>query len=258
MPSPRAATPDEMFELVSGRRTDDPYWFSFGDVTLSPRDIFVLLSGRISADRKAQLRRVVDERTRNVAVVVEGMVDLGNVGAVMRSADGFGVQTVHAIDTADAYKRSRRTSRGAEKWIDRYRWENPTQCIDLLKAEGFAVLAADPDDAATSIADVDLTRRTAVVFGNELDGISDEVRAGAHGLVSIPMSGFAESFNIAVAAALALYETRRQRIAAFGRNGDLSTADRERVLAVWYSKSVRESRLIVERALAEGYSPEGM
>jgi tRNA (guanosine-2'-O-)-methyltransferase len=258
MPSPRAATPDEMFELVSGRRTDDPYWFSFGDMTLSPQDIFVLLADRVSADRQAQLRRVVDERTRNVAVVVEGMVDLGNVGAVMRSADGFGVQTVHAIDTADAYKRSRRTSRGAEKWIDRYRWESASQCIDLLKEEGFAVLAADPGDAARPIAEVDLTGRTALVFGNELDGISDEVRAASDGSVSIPMAGFAESFNIAVAAALALYEVHRQRIAAFGRNGDLSPADNERVLAVWYSKSVRESRLIIERALAEGYSPEGM
>ena len=50
----------------------------------------------------------------------------------------------------------------------------------------------------------------------------------------------------------------RQRIAAFGRNGDLSHADRDRILAVWYLKSVRESRLIVERALEEGYSSEGM
>lgn len=258
MPSPRAATPDEMFELVSGRRTDDAYWFSYGDVTLSPRDIIALLSDCVSVDRQTQLRRVVDERTRNLAVVVEGMVDLGNVGAVMRSADGFGVQTVHAIDTADAYKRSRRTSRGAEKWIDRHRWKSATQCLEMLTSEGFAVLAADPGGAAAPIANVDLTRPTALVFGNELDGISEEVRAGSDGLVSIAMSGFAESFNIAVAAAVALYEARRQRIAVFGRNGDLSPEDRERVLAVWYAKSVRESRLIVERALAEGYSPEGM
>jgi tRNA (guanosine-2'-O-)-methyltransferase len=258
MPSARAATPDEMFELVNGRRTDDPYWFLYGDVMLEPSDIVALLAERVSPERQAQLCRVVEERTRNVAVVVEGMVDLGNVGAVMRSADGFGVQTVHTVDTADAYKRSRRTSRGAEKWIDRYRWEEASACIARLKLDGYSVLAADPDPEAVPIEDVELTKRTSIVFGNELDGISDEMRSLADGVVSVPMSGFAESFNVAVAAALSLYEVRRQRIAAFGRNGDLSQADRDRILAVWYLKSVRESRLIVERALEEGYSSEGM
>ncbi|MGI9586569.1 MAG: TrmH family RNA methyltransferase, partial [Acidimicrobiia bacterium] len=249
MPSARAATPDEMFELIAGRRTDDPYWFNYGDTLLAPRDIFALLGDRVSADRQTQLRRVVDERTRNVSVVVEGMVDLGNVGAVMRSADGFGVQTVHAVDTADAYKRSRRTSRGAEKWIDRYRWEDPSTCVTGLRDDGYQVLIADPGPGAAPIEDVDLTQRTAIVLGNELDGISDDMRSQADGAVSVQMSGFAESFNVAVAAALALYEIRRQRIAAFGRNGDLTETERDHILAVWYLKSVRESRLIVERAL---------
>ena len=118
MPSGHAATPEEMFELVAGVRTDDPGWFEFGDLELQPEDLVSLLGPRISDERRAKLEQALDARTDSLAVVVEGMVDLGNVGAVMRSADGFGVQRFHTIDTAGAYKRSRRTSQGADKWID--------------------------------------------------------------------------------------------------------------------------------------------
>ena len=111
MANPHAATPQEMFDLVNGKRTDDEGWFRFGDVALRPEEITSFLADRVSDERRELFERVLDERTENVAVVVEGMVDLGNVGAVIRSADGFGVQTVHTIDTAGTYKRSRRTSK---------------------------------------------------------------------------------------------------------------------------------------------------
>ena len=255
MPSPHAATPQEMFDLVSGRRTDDPGWFVFGDSVLTPADIIEILGPRVSTDRKALFERVLGARTENVVAVIEGMVDLGNVGAVMRSADGFGIQTVHTIDTAGAYKRSKRTTQGADKWIDRIRWDDPDACVDQLHREGFRVLATDLAVGARPLDRIDLSERVALVFGNELDGISDRMREIADERVVIPMSGFAESFNISVAAAVAFAEVRRQRIAALGRSGDLPAERRDTIRAVWHMKSVREARLLIERALADGYVP---
>lgn len=107
---------------MHGRRTDDPEWFVFGDDVVGPSDIVSILSPWISDSRRDRIERALVNRTNNITVVVEGMVDLGNVSAVMRTADGFGVQSIHAIDTADVYKRSRRTTRGTDKWTDRYRW----------------------------------------------------------------------------------------------------------------------------------------
>ncbi|MGI9666221.1 MAG: TrmH family RNA methyltransferase [Acidimicrobiia bacterium] len=254
MANPHAATPQEMFDLVAGKRTDDPDWFDFDGVTVSAQQVIEILRDRVSLDRWDLFGSALAERTDNVAVVVEGMVDLGNVGAVIRSADGFGVQAIHAIDTADEYKRSKRTSQGADKWVDRTRWEGVTECAQSLRASGFSLVAMSPSSSASSISEVDLTGRIAVAFGNELEGLSDELIDMADEAVTIPMSGFAGSFNISVAAAVALYEVRSQRIDRFGSNGDFTDARRDQVLAVWLMKSVRESRLIVERYVQESRS----
>jgi tRNA (guanosine-2'-O-)-methyltransferase len=251
-------TAEEMFELVHGRRTDDPEWFVFGDEVVEPSDIVSMLSPWVSDSRKDRIERALANRTNTTTVVVEGMVDLGNVSAVMRTADGFGVQSVHAIDTADVYKRSRRTTRGTDKWIDRYRWADVGSCFGHLRSEGYRIVVADLEDDVVAIGETDLTLRTAFVFGNELEGISAEARSMADAAVTIPMSGFADSFNISVAASIVLYEAQRQRRQRLGRTGDLSDVDLARTRAVWYLKSVRESRLVVERALADGHGLTGI
>jgi tRNA (guanosine-2'-O-)-methyltransferase len=210
----------------------------------------------LTPQRTERLEYVLDGRTEELAVVIEGMVDLGNVGAVMRSADAFGVQPFHTIDTAGAYKRSRRTSQGADKWLDRYRWDDPEACVAHLHAEGYVVVAADLVEARP-ITDVDLSRRAALVFGNELSGLTEDLRSIADEAAVIPMHGFAESLNISVAAAVTLAEARRQRTERFGKSGDLTAERRDRIRAVWYAKSVREYRRVVQRALDDGYEPAG-
>lgn len=246
-----------MADLVIGTRTDDPWWFTFDDVVLGPDDLVAILAPFLTPRRIERLDAVLDARTENVAVVIEGMVDLGNVGAVMRSADGFGIQPFHAVDTAGTYKRSRRTSQGVDTWLDRYRWDAAEPCVEYLRSHGYRILAADVTGDAEPIGDADVTGRTALVFGNELAGITDEMRSMVDGSVVIPMFGFAESFNISVAAAVTLYEVHRQRVDRFGSNGDLGAERRSRIRAVWYAKSVREYRRVVERALDDGYGVTG-
>lgn len=248
-----AATPEEMRALIAGRRTDDPAWFTYGDTTVGYETIVGILGHHVTERRKREIEDVLDSRTLNVAVVVDGMVDLGNVSAIMRSAEAFGVQVVHAIDTSDAFKRSRRTTRGADKWIDRYRWEDASGCFDHLSEAGYSILAADTTPQATPIGDVDLTSRVAVVFGNERRGISQQAARLVDGTIRIPMEGFVASLNVSAAASIVLHEVHRQRIERYGRNGDLTPGDRARIRAVWFLKSVRESEAIVQRALDDGY-----
>ncbi|MEN8239751.1 MAG: RNA methyltransferase, partial [Actinomycetota bacterium] len=229
-----------------------------GGAVIDPDMIVSILAPQMSPSRKETVERVLAMRSDSLTVVVEGMVDLGNVSAVMRTADGFGVQSVHAIDTADIYKRSRRTTRGADKWIDRYRWADVRSCFDYLRARQYRIIVADVSEGAVPIGDVDLTQRSALVFGNELEGVSDEARQMADVAATIPMAGFADSFNISVAAAVTLYEAQRQRRDRFGTSGDLSESDIARIRAVWYLKSVRASRLHIERALADSYGSTGI
>ncbi len=246
----KTATAAEMRDLVAATRTDDPSWFTYGDRVVTPHELTALLEPHVSDARRQTMESVLDERTESVAVVVEGMVDLGNIAAVMRTADGFGIQRIHAIDTADKYKRSKRTTQGADKWVDRYRWESTEECFERLSYDGYRIVVADLGSDATPIADADLTDRCALVFGNELEGVSATARAGADDVVTIPMGGFTESFNISVAAAVMLYDTWRQRTERFGRMGDLPPDVRDRIRAVWYAKSVPNVRSVVEHKLS--------
>jgi tRNA (guanosine-2'-O-)-methyltransferase len=247
MPHPNAATPEEMRALIAARRTDDPTWFEYGDAKLAPAAIVAVLSPHITERRRGEIEEVLDGRTLEVAVVVDGMVDLGNVSAIMRSAEAFGIQTIHAIDTSNAFKRSRRTTRGADKWIDRYRWEDAQSCFDSLRHDGFVILLADASPASVPLSESDLTGKIALVFGNERDGVSSDTTDLVDGSIRIAMGGFVESLNVSVAASIVLHEAHRQRGVRYGRSGDLSRVDRDRIRAVWYLKSVRESEAIVQR-----------
>jgi len=250
MKETKVATPREMRDMVAGMRTDDPSWFEYDSGTVSPAELTALLSDHLLPARRDAIESVLTGRTENVAVVIEGMVDVGNVSAILRTADGFGIQRVHAVDNAGKYKRSKRTTRGADKWVDKYRWETTEECFSNLRSDGYRIVVADVGASSQPISELDLTDRCAIVFGNELDGLSAAARAGADASVTVPMEGFAESFNISVAAAIALYEIHRQRMSKRGVSGDLSPEAKDRIRAVWYAKTVTNARVVVEHKLS--------
>lgn len=241
-----------MRRLTAARRTSrDPAVFRFGDRTLAPDEVVTRLRPFLTDDRILRIEAVLAQRTLNLAVVLEGMVDTGNVAAVMRTADGFGVQSFHTIDTAASYKHSKRTSRGAEKWLDRYRWRSPAECVASLHAAGQRVLAAHPSEESVPLDDIDFAQPTALVFGNEMSGLSDELLAVADGTTAIPTDGFTQSYNISVAAGVCLAQARRNRIARLGAHGDLPDDAQARLRALWYLRTVPSSRGIMDRLLAD-------
>lgn len=260
MPSDPVIARAEMERLLApGRGTSrDPSWFRFGDSTLSPDQVIELMRPFLTPEREARIDDVLAHRTRSLAVVVEGVVDTGNIAAVMRTADGFGVQEFHAIDTAGSYKHSKRTAQGSEKWLDRRKWRSTAVCIEYLRAAGYRIVAAHLDAAAVPLEEVDFTIPTAIVFGNELAGLSPEMVEAADVTTVIPITGFVQSFNLSVAAALTLYRARIDRQMRRGSHGDLEPADLLRTKAVFVMKSVKHHRRIIERLIAEGaLSPDG-
>ncbi len=85
---------------------------------------------------------------------------------------------------------------------------------EALRDGGMTILAANPSPAATDYREIDFTRPTAILFGQEKDGLTPEALALADGAISIPMVGFVASLNVSVAAAVVLFEAQRQRAAA--------------------------------------------
>ena len=231
----------------SGRLVSAPAEpLSIGGRSYPAETVVRLLEPFVSEDRRARIEEVLAQRTRSVIPVIEGVHDLGNVGAVIRSAEGLGCQELHLIDRGDRFKKSRRTSQGAQKWIDLVKWSATDECIRHLKDRGYRVLATHLA-SGKPLDRFDFTEPTAIVFGNEADGVSVETLAASDDRCFIPMAGFARSFNVSVAAAIALYHVQRDRTRRLGTHGDLTDDDRLSLRARYYAGSVSAAGQILRR-----------
>jgi 23S rRNA (uridine2479-2'-O)-methyltransferase len=158
-----------------------------------------------------------------LTVVVDRPASPGNLGTLIRSADAFGasgvIVTGHAADVYDP--QSVRASTGSLFSLPAVRVPSHRPVLDwagALRAAGVDVSVVGTDEHGdTDVADVDFTRPTLLVVGNETAGLSAAWRDACDHLARIPMLGTASSLNAAMAASIALYESARQRIAASGR-----------------------------------------
>lgn len=164
--------------------------------------------------RREKLERVIAARRPDLTVVLEGIHDPHNVSAILRSADAVGVHGVHLVYPAGKFpKLGKKSSASAAKWVRRTKHRSVAECYAALRASGFRILATRLSDGAVPLHDLDLTGRTALVFGNEHLGVSDEAAESADLNFRIPMIGMIESLNVSVACAVTLYEAFRQRLA---------------------------------------------
>ena len=146
-----------------------------------------------------------------LVLVLDGVTDPRNLGAVLRAADGAGASGVvvpkdRAVGvTAAAVK----ASAGASEHVLVARVTNVRRAVDTMKEAGLWIYAAER--GGTPYTELDLAGAVALVLGSEGRGVRRLVREGCDGTVSIPMLGGVESLNVSVASAVLLYEARRRR-----------------------------------------------
>lgn len=167
--------------------------------------------------RQERVRSVLERRQPDLTLILENVHDPHNVSAILRSCDAVGVLKVHVVYSVESPPPgvfARQTSASAAKWVDVVRHDSMDACVTELRDAGFQVLATALGQESRPLHSWDLTRRVALVVGNEMRGVSDEAMALADGLVEIPMVGMVQSLNVSVASAVCLYEALRQRLAA--------------------------------------------
>jgi TrmH family RNA methyltransferase len=152
----------------------------------------------------------------SLIVVAEGIEKPGNLGAVIRTADGAGVSAVIAADPrTDLFNPNAiRASLGTIFALPVVA-ASTTETLDWLVAHDIRPIAARVD-APVAYTDIDLRGPLAIVLGSEADGLSATWSAPRVVPVAIPMRGIADSLNVSIAAAILLYEARRQRGATTG------------------------------------------
>ncbi len=165
----------------------------------------------MTPERFAKLRSRLDRRQPDLTVLAENTHKTHNIAAMLRTADAVGLFTVHAVFETTEFRHHHMVSGGARKWVNLELHKSTRDAAGALRAAGYRLLAAHPGEDAVDYRDIDYTQKTALVMGSELNGISDDAAELVDDFVSIPMEGMGASLNVSVAAALLLYEARRQR-----------------------------------------------
>ncbi|MCU7549063.1 RNA methyltransferase [Chitinophagaceae bacterium LB-8] len=168
---------------------------------------------KMTEERRNKIESVLSKRQNDLAVVLENVFDPHNISAIMRSCDAVGIQEIYVLNTRIPFHKNWgfHSSRSASKWITVLQFDDVHQCFAAVRAKYPRILATHLSEKAENLYDLDLTQKTALVFGNEQYGVSDEVISMADGNFVIPQVGMIHSLNISVACAVTLYEAYRQK-----------------------------------------------
>lgn len=183
--------------------------------------------------RLRRMERVAAARLRGMTLILDNLYQSHNMSAVLRSADAFGIDTVHVVEDRNRFEINRAITHRCEKWMTIRRYDDAAACMRPLRDDGYAIWAALPAADAVTLDRIPLTRRMAFVFGNEGDGIADSTLALCHGTFTIPMVGFSGSLNVSVAAAITLRTASRRYRAWLGQRGDLDPPEVKGLVRAW-------------------------
>jgi tRNA (guanosine-2'-O-)-methyltransferase len=165
--------------------------------------------------RKERLKSVLARRQHDLTLVLNNIHDPHNVSAILRSCDAFGVFGIHLYYTKETFPSLANSSSGsAKKWIELTRHREAGSMIETLRGQGMQIVGTGFSHTARPVMDIDFTRPTAIILGNEHRGMDPDVKVHVPDEIYIPMFGMVQSLNVSVAAATILYEAMRQRRAA--------------------------------------------
>jgi len=190
----------------------------------------------MTPQRREKLISVLNKRQDDITIVLENVFDPHNISAVMRTCDAIGVQEVYVLNTKiPRHKKwGAKSSSSAAKWLTIYQFDNAEECFSSLRKKYSGILTTNLSSDAVSLHSIDFTRSLALVFGNEHEGVSPEIRQMADGDFLIPQVGIIQSLNVSVACAITLYEAFRQKnLAGHYNRKKLNDVSFERLLKNW-------------------------
>jgi len=209
-------------------------------------ELIAFLENFLTPARKALFDKVVRQRTNHFTVVTEDVYQLHNTSAVMRSCDVFGIQNIHVIEERNLKKIDREIAMGAQKWVTLNRYHSSEECIQNLREKGYQIVASSPHHDAGMLSDFDISKPSAIFFGTETNGLSAEIIDQADEFIKIPMSGFTESLNISVSAAIILQDIT-QKLRSSNLNWELTENEKNAIKFEWLSKSFKSFDQLVEK-----------
>ncbi|MDC6363046.1 MULTISPECIES: TrmH family RNA methyltransferase [Flavobacteriaceae] len=213
-------------------------------------DLFTYLQGYLTEERKERFLEVLKNRTKFLTVAIEDVYQMHNTSAIIRSCDVFGIQEVHVVEDRFSKRLDKNIAVGAEQWVDVHKYQSTGECVSRLKGRGYQIMATTPHDDSLLLPDFFPKKQTALFFGTEKEGLSEEVMQQADGFLKIPMVGFSESLNVSVSAAIIIQELAH-KVRNSNVNWQLSEDEIFEKRFDWTKKSIKSVEGIIERYLSK-------
>jgi tRNA (guanosine-2'-O-)-methyltransferase len=164
-------------------------------------------------ERLSRIDDILTRKQPTLQVMLENVHNSQNLSTIIRTSDAVGVLDIYYSSKENETLRIHKTiTQGAHRWTHRHRIQDghTVRFLQEKKKEGFQVVVTHLEERAVSFREVDYSKPTLIVMGNEKEGVSDEIIAEATDVIVIPMEGMVQSLNVSVATALILYEAQRQ------------------------------------------------
>ena len=149
-----------------------------------------------------------------LVVVLDNVRSLHNIGSIFRTCDAFLIESIYlcGISATPPHREIHKTALGAEESVDWKYFDSAMQAVEFLQAGGYAVWGVEQTQNSISLEQfaIESGKRYAMVFGNEVHGIEQEVVNRCEGCIEIPQFGTKHSFNVSVSAGIVLWECYKQ------------------------------------------------
>ena len=212
------------------------------------QEIYDYLQQFLTNERLSKIEHFSKESSDFVLPVMEDVYQFRNAAAIVRSVEACGFHHVVALEEENVFNPNLKVTKGAETWVQVEKMPNNLDSLKEIKSRGYRILAVSPEKNATMLPDYEVKEPIALVFGTELEGVSDEILDFADETLAIPMFGFTKSFNVSVAAAICMYELK-QKLMKSGIEYQLSDQKLLELKIRWAKNSIKSSEQILERFL---------
>jgi len=163
-------------------------------------------------------------------VVCVNLADPHNAGAIVRTAESLGLLHVHLIEEERPSRISQSVTLGAERWLELHRYRRAESALATLRAAGYRLFAAVPEDADLELHEIPTDTRLALVFGAEAEGIPEDFVSETEATFTIATCGLARTLNVSVAAGIALHHCAAAIRKRLGADGDLEAAEQAQLI----------------------------
>ena len=204
----------------------------------------------LTEERLRKIEHFAPESSDFVLPVLEDVYQFRNAAAIVRSVEACGFHKVVALQEENNFEPNLKVTKGADTWVEVEKLPRNMESFQKIKDKGYKIVVVSLENNAKMLPQYEITEPIALVFGTEMEGVSQEILDFADETLAIPMYGFTRSFNVSVAASLCMYELK-QKLMKSDIDYKLNNEKLLRMKIRWAINSIKSGEQIMAKYLKD-------